>query len=307
MSENGLTSVEGRLIDARLELTKRVWGDQEKLFNHAVLCSVGLPYRDQGAVRSFERSSGATSLRMEAGALPIAGGAGFEEVGLPFGPRARLLLLHLCSLAVKSSSPIVEVEDSFTGFARALGLSTTGRNLRTLREQVRRMSCVSMRLSKDYGDSVDVFQGHIFSKMRATYNNEPNQKELWPSFVEFSPDFFESLKNHAVPLRFEAIGALKHSSRALDIYAWLAHRLWRVNKPTSIKWTSLRFQFGGPAIGMGGFKRAFKTALKQVLFVYPEADVVITKRGLTIRCSAPPVRFAENKKRTFIIGGDKSP
>ena len=141
MSENGLTSVEGRLIDARLELTKRVWGDQEKLFNHAVLCSVGLPYRDQGAVRSFERSSGATSLRMEAG-----------------------------------SSPMVEVEDSFTGFARALGLSTTGRNLRTLREQVRRMSCVSMRLSKDYGDSVDVFQGHIFSKMRATYNNEPNQK-----------------------------------------------------------------------------------------------------------------------------------
>lgn len=307
MKETSLTPVQGRLIDARMELTRRVWGEQQKLFNHAVLCSVGLPYRDQGDVRFFERSSGATNLRMEAGALPRAGGAGFEEVGLPFGPRARLLLLHLCSLAVKSSSPIVEVEDSFTGFARSLGLSTTGRNLRTLREQVRRMSCVSMRLSKDYGETVDVFQGHIFSKMRATYNNDPNQRELWPSVVEFSPEFYESLKNHAVPLRFEAIGALKHSSRALDIYAWLAHRLWRVKRPTSIKWTSLRFQFGGPAIGMGGFKRAFKTALKQVLLVYPAADVTVTKRGLTIRCSSPPVRFAENTQNHLIVGGGKTP
>jgi len=307
VKETSLTPVQGRLIDARMELTRRVWGEQQKLFNHAVLCSVGLPYRDQGDVRFFERSSGATNLRMEAGALPRAGGAGFEEVGLPFGPRARLLLLHLCSLAVKSSSPIVEVEDSFTGFARSLGLSTTGRNLRTLREQVRRMSCVSMRLSKDYGETVDVFQGHIFSKMRATYNNDPNQRELWPSVVEFSPEFYESLKNHAVPLRFEAIGALKHSSRALDIYAWLAHRLWRVKRPTSIKWTSLRFQFGGPSIGMGGFKRAFKTALKQVLLVYPAADVTVTKRGLTIRCSSPPVRFAENTQNHLIVGGGKTP
>lgn len=301
MEDSILTPIQGRLIDARMELTKRVWGDQNKLFNHAVLCSVGLPYRDQGDVRFFERSSGATNLRMEAGALPRPGGVGFEEVGLPFGPRARLLLLHLCSLAVKSGSPIVEVEDSFTGFARSLGLSTTGRNLRTLREQVRRMSVVSMRLSKDYGETVDVFQGHIFSKLRATYSDDPDQRELWPSFVEFSPEFYESLKNHAVPLRFEAISALKHSSRALDIYAWLAHRLWRVKRPTSIKWTSLRFQFGNPTIGMGGFKRAFKTALKQVLLVYPEADVVVTKRGLTIRRSAPPVRLGGDLRKHHLI------
>jgi len=289
----GLTLVQGRLLDARQELTKRVWGEEPKLYNHAVLCSVGLPYRDQKEERSFQRISGATSLRMEAGALPDGSG-GFEEVGLPFGPRARLLLLHLCSLAVKTNSPIVEVEDSFTGFARSLGLSTTGRNLRTLREQVRRMSVVSMRLSRDYGEFVDVFQGPIFSKLRATYSDDPDQRELWPSFVEFSPEFYESLKNHAVPLRVEAIGALKHSSRALDIYAWLASRLWRVKRPTTLKWTTMRFQFGNPTIGMGGFKRAFLTALKQVLLVYPEADVSIGKRGITIRRSPPPVRFAKS-------------
>ena len=285
------TAIEARLIDARAELLQKVWGDIPKLYNHAVLCSVGLPYRNPGLdVRVFSRTSGTTSLRLEAGAVPKADG-GFVDVGLPYGPRARLLLLHLCSEAVKNQSPIIEVEDSFTAFARSLGLATTGRNLQTLRDQVRRMSAVNMRLSKRNGKYVDVFQGPVFSKLRAEFPKEPQQRVLWPSFVEFSPDFYESLRKHAVPLRLEAIAALKHSSRALDIYVWLAHRLWRVHaaKPVSLRWTTLRFQFGSREQDMKSFKRAFKTALKQVLVVYPEAKVESVKGGILLKKSNPPI------------------
>jgi hypothetical protein len=53
------TVVEKRLVDARAEIVARVWGDYDAVFNHAVLCAVGLPYRrlpdDQ---RVFARSSG---------------------------------------------------------------------------------------------------------------------------------------------------------------------------------------------------------------------------------------------------------
>jgi hypothetical protein len=286
-----LTPISNRLIDTRVELLHKFWGDTPKLYNHAILCSVGLPYRNPGQdVRVFSRTSGTTSLRLEAGALPTSDGS-FQDVGLPYGPRARLLLLHLCSEAVKHQSPIVEVDDSFTAFARSLGLATSGRNLNTLREQVRRMSAVSMRLAKRHGAYVDVFQGPVFSKMRAEFPEDGPQLQLWPSFVEFSPDFYESLRQHAVPLRKEAIGALKHSARALDIYVWLAHRLWRVNdsKPVSIRWTTLRFQFGRQDQQMQSFKRAFKTALKQVLMVYPEAKVEIIKGGLSLKRSPPPI------------------
>jgi len=283
------TPVERRLIEARARLVTRVWGEYDALFNHAVLCAVGLPYRrPPDGTRVFTRTSGGVSLRIEAGAYPTANG--FEEIGVPFGPRARLLLLHLCSEAVKKQSPTIEVADSFTAFARSLGLATTGPNLRSLRDQVNRMSVVSMRFSRATNDYVDVFQGTVFSKLRASYPASPNQLPLWSSFVEFSPDFYSSLINHAVPLRMEAIGALKHSARALDIYSWLAHRLWRVRGDSaSIKWTSLRFQFGRQGQDLGSFKRAFKTALKQVLVVYPEAKVEVITGGLKLYPSAPPV------------------
>ncbi|HIA01828.1 MAG TPA: hypothetical protein EYN66_07940 [Myxococcales bacterium] len=289
------TAVQDRLIRTRDELLHKVWGETPALFNHAVLCSVGLPYRNLGDdVRTFQRTSGTTSLQLQAGAIPNHEG-GFDNIGLPFGPRARLLLLHLCSQAVREQSPVIEVQDSFTAFARELGLATTGRNLRTLRDQVNRMSVVSMRLARRHATFTDMFQGHVFSKLRAEYPNDPNQLPLWTSIVEFSPEFYASLITHAVPMRLEAIAALKHSARALDLYCWLSHRLWRVkpNKPVDLSWYVLRDQFGTEGQNIKSFKRAFVSALRQVLVVYPEAKVLEIKGGLKIQESPPPVPFSK--------------
>jgi len=287
-----------RLAEAHAELVKPIWAEHPKLFNHAVLCSVGLPYRNPGeGTRFFERTSGATSLRLEAGAMVKPDGS-FKQVGLPYGPRARLLLLHMCSEAIKLQSPKIEVADSFTAFARDLGLATSGRNLRTLRDQVDRMAVVNMRLARSYGAHIDVFQGPVFSRLRAELSSSPELLQLWTSHVEFSEVFYRNLSKNAVPLRLEAIGALKHSARALDVYAWLAHRLWRVNdaKPVRLKWTSLRFQFGNTDQDMKSFKRAFRTALKQVLVVYPQAKVEVVSGGLLLKRSAPPIPLKFKKQ-----------
>jgi hypothetical protein len=102
------TPRETRLIDARVELLEKVWGKDGNAFNHSVFCSVGLPLRSVGSsVRTYERTVGPVSLRLEAGAIPTANG--YQEVPLPAGPKARLLLLHLCSQSVKSKSQTVEV------------------------------------------------------------------------------------------------------------------------------------------------------------------------------------------------------
>jgi hypothetical protein len=296
-----LTAIQDRLIETHTQMVTRVWGEESKLYNHAVLCSVNLPYRDPGdGVRVFQRESGGAALRLEAGASPSP--TGFEDVGLPFGPRARLLLLHLCSEAVKQQSPLVEVDTSFTSFARSLGLSTNGKNLKTLREQIKRMSAVTMRLSRDHGSYIDVFQGPIFSKLRAETPTDPDQLTFWTSYVEFSQEFFQSLSQNAVPLSKDAIGALKHSSRALDIYVWLAYRLWRIppSKTVKLKWTTLRFQFGERTQDINSFKRAFNSALKQVLCVYPKAQVKVVRGGIQIASSPPPIPF--KNRESLLLG-----
>jgi len=148
-----------------------------------------------------------------------------------------------------------------------------------------------MRLSKQHGNYVDVFQGPVFSKLRVEMPSDPDQLTLWTSYVEFSHEFYNSLKENAVPMRMEAISALKHSARALDIYAWLSHRLHRVKDPLRIRWTSLRYQFGNKDQDIKSFKRAFSTALRQVLVVYPEARVSSVSGGILLRQSPPPVPF----------------
>jgi hypothetical protein len=109
--------------------------------------------------------------------------------------------------------------------------------------------------------------------------------------LELSPDFYDTLREHAVPLDYRALGALKHSALALDIYTWLAHRLCRVNKISGVKlsWENLREQFGQEYGDPRNFKHEFKTALHQVLAVYPDARVGEVIGGLMLCPSPPPL------------------
>lgn len=280
-----------RLVEASAAIRDEVWGDAA--FSHSLLCQVNLPYRNPGdELRVYQRQSGGVALRIEAGS--VFNGRSFDEVGLPYGPRARLLMLHLCSLAVKQQSRVVEVDRSFTAFCKSLGISITGRNLRAVRDQIRRMSAVSMRLALNTGKDLVVFQGMMFDGLRAEMPLHADQEPLWSSEVRFSQAFYDSLQKHAVPLDLRAIKALRHSARGLDIYCWLASRLWRVKKPTKVRWTSLKWQFGQPEQNLESFKRAFKAALVQVKVVYPEARVEIVRGGVKLTTSAPPIPFSDN-------------
>ena len=276
-----------RLVEASAAIQREVWGEIQ--YSHSLLCQVNLPYRNPGDVRTYTRTSGAVSLRLEAGS--VIGPRGWVDVGLPYGPRARLLLLHLCSLAVKQQSPVVEVEESFTAFCRALGISTNGRNLRIIRDQIRRMSAVSMRLAVSHGQEMAVFQGHMFDGMRVHLTEDPNQMPMWASEVRFSPRFYKSLVEHAVPLDMRAIQAIRHSARALDIYCWLCSRLWRIpeGKQVKVRWTSLKWQFGQPDQSLKSFKKAFNEALTQARVVYPRARVEKVYGGLMLQRSPPAI------------------
>ena len=108
---------------------------------------------------------------------------------------------------------------------------------------------------------------------------------------EAGAEFFETLLEHAVPLDPRAIAALKQSSLALDIYAWLGHRLCRVRSPkgTRLSWQNLHEQFGQEYASTKKFKERFLHALKQARAVYKDAKLDQVRGGLILYSSPPPI------------------
>ena len=285
-----------RLIKARTEIEARVWGEQFPLgFCHSFLTSVNLPYRDPG-VRYHQRTVGDVTLTLKAGSV------GTVERGLPYGARARLVFMMLCTEAVRNNCPQVEIKDSFTRFARNLGMSVNGRQLRQIREQMNRLAVVHLELSKRGSNRPeDHVNQYLFRRFRVATPEDHKQRSFWTSEVEFSQEFYNSIKAHSVPLDMKAVAAVGHSARALDVLVWLTARLWRIHpsRPTKLKWTTLRNQFGHPGQDMKGFKRRFKEAVKQVLYVYPAARVDIVDGGLELHHSPPMVPMRSKK----LLGG----
>lgn len=263
------------------------------LYQHSALCQAFLPYRDPGdAARSWERVNGSVHLEVLAGKAMHPIKEEFTPVGLPFGPKARLVLMHINQQALFAQSPVIEVQDSLTSFVRrSLNLDTGGRTIRTVKDQLARLSAASIRLGIVKDGRARTVNSQIVSAFDIWFPKDERQRVFWPSTVRLSLDYWDSLKAHAVPLAEAHIAALSHSGMALDIYAWLAQRLHRVptGKPALISWPILQAQFGGEIQGIRNFRRMFRVALKQVLALYRDAKIDMDGRGLTLHQSRPVV------------------
>ena len=261
-------------------------------FLHAVQCQCGIPYKNPGdAVLEWDRRQGKASLRIEAGSAidPVSGD--FKRLGLPYGEKPRLVLIHLATEAVRTGSPVVEVEESMTAFARSLGLETNGQQLRSLKDQLARLAAATVRLGVvEEGRAVQV-NTQFVSAFDLWFPKQAGQRVLWPSTVRLSDEYFQSLGQHAVPLDHRAVAALASSSMALDMYVWLAQRLHRVpaGKPQFVAWASLHEQFGQGFARIRDFRRRFLQTLHQIGSAYPAARITADDKGLTLAHSPPPV------------------
>lgn len=267
--------------------------DSAILFQHSVLCQTSLPYRDPGDdIRLWERRNGITLLEIQAGRAYDKTVDDFVNVGLPHGPKPRLVLYHLNAEAIRTQSPVLELEDSLTAFVRrTLGLDPGGRNIRTVKDQLTRLAAADFRfgMNKD-GRSVTIKSTVIDGFELWTPKND-KQRMLWPTTVQFSPRYFESLMEHAVPLNEAAVSRIAHSAMALDIYTWLAQRLHRVDPKHAafVPWVSLKQQFGDGYAHMNNFKRVFRHTLRQVKAVYQDAKFSDDDKGMHLQNSRPPV------------------
>jgi len=281
--QSRLINTMGRLQDAPDEIT----------YQHSILCQTGLPYRDPGAgVRDWEHEQGNASLLIEAGKAKDPDTGKWVQVGLPWGPKARLVLLHLNSEAIRTRSARVDVGESLTAFVKRLGLDTGGRTVRSIKDQVGALSASTIRMAFTGPLGSYQFNSQVVEGFDLWFPKDARQRVLWPSFVDLSPRYFESLTRHAVPLDERAIAALSHSAMCLDIYAWLAQRLHRIPHGARqlVPWPLLQEQFGADYARVRKFREKFLTALQQVAKVYPAARLEADDEGLLLYPSPPPIQ-----------------
>jgi hypothetical protein len=281
-----LTRVQNRLLDPCPE------HELEICFQHSVLCQTGLPYRDPGdGVRLWEREQGHAALEIEAGRILDPASGKYVNVGLPWGAKPRLILAHLNAEALRRDSPEIAIGDSLSGFVKRIRGFDGGREIRMFKDQLTRLSNALIRLAMLHGERVTQINTHVVTGFELWLPKDDRQRVLWPSTVHLSSEYFESLKKHAVPLNEADLGALAHTAMGLDIYAWLAQRLHRIDprKPAFIPWSAIKEQFGPDYHRMDNFKRFFRKTLAQVQRRYQTARIGLDDRGMTARNSPPPV------------------
>jgi len=263
------------------------------LYQHSVLCQTSMPYRDPGQdVRIWQRRNGIVRLELQAGRVLDPSTDDFVDVGLPFGPKPRLVLYHLNAESLRTQSPLIELEDSLTAFVRrTLGLDPKGRNIRAVKEQLSRLAAADFRLGATQDGHAVTIKGTVIEGLELWSPKDARQRILWPTTIQFSTRYFESLMKHAVPLNEAAVARLSHSAMALDVYTWLANRLHRVplSGPAFVPWTSLKEQFGHGYGRMNNFKRDFRVTLAQVKVVYRDAKFSLDQKGARLYNSRPPV------------------
>lgn len=253
-------------------------------------CLTSLPHKKLADTESWEKRGHKVTLLIEPGKMRVGRGPA-QMFGVPYGARARMLLLYLQTEAVRTGSREIELGRSMRDWLGRMGLTYGGGVGAMLREQASRIAACSLKFFWE-GEETDGWTAGRFVRSGLRFNmagTEERQERLWEDRVVLDEVFYEALKKHPVPLREAALRQLSDRSTSLDLYVWLAYRLHTLRGPTPVRWAALRDQFGSTYGKIGAFKRDFIKALGPAVAAYPEARVELADEGVVLYPSRPPV------------------
>ena len=257
-------------------------------FLYSGWCQSALPHRKLADDAVWQLRGERLTLLVEPGRRVVPEGEPIP-VGVPYGSRARLILLYLQSEAIKTGNREVELGKSLRSWLFRLGIPVGGKSVAAVRDQAERIARCRMSFHYAKGSSTGLVNQSIVDSALFL---EPDDGERTSGFVErarLSEGFFEQLKRHPVPLEESAIKAVSNNSMALDAYVWLAYRLHSLKSATPVTWRALRVQFGAGFGRSDNFRSHFAASLRLALAVYPDAKVDLRDEGIVMHPSKPPV------------------
>src|SRR3954451_2568760 len=110
-----------RRVETAHQLMSALPAAEDLSFLHSGLCQVALPHsRPADNASIWRRQSGRFSLLVQPGVIDAEGSGRY----VPYGPKARLIMIHLQTERLKSRTG--NLGSSFSAFMRSLGLAVTG-------------------------------------------------------------------------------------------------------------------------------------------------------------------------------------
>lgn len=259
-----------------------------------------LPHSSPGNVPVWGRENGAFSLTVQPGMDIVDGKT--VNYGIPYGSIPRLIMCWMCTEAVRTKEPKLYLGESLSEFMHEVGIgrATGGRwgSITRVKDQMLRLT--QARISYRYrGEEACARKGMQIAKEDVLWwsEQEPDQSSLFQSYIVLDDAFFQEIVTKPVPIKLEALKLLKQSSLALDLYTWLTFRMYGLDKPVVIAWSTLEKQLGANYKETKEFARKCKQTIEKVKILYPELKVQYLDGRLKLLPSATHVG---RRKRSLI-------
>jgi hypothetical protein len=261
--------------------------DGEISFFYSGWAQAALPHKRLADDAIWQVENDRVMLLIQPGVRPVSGGIP-THVGVPYGSRARLILLYLQTEALRTNSREIELGRSLHAWLKRLEIPIGGKSAKDVRDQAERLSRCRMTLQITRGGRTGLVNQHLLDTAIFIEDDAAKPSQFIDT-ARLSETFFEQLKKHPVPIEVNAVKQIANNSVALDIYCWLAYRLHYLEAPLLVSWKALHAQFGRGTAQVFHFKPHFKQALELTLAVYPDAQLNVDDRGVTLKPSRPPV------------------
>jgi hypothetical protein len=250
------------------------------------LAICGLPYKALPPNQfEFERSQGRMAVTVTAGKLRAPDGRRVQQP-VPYGPKARLIMAHLSTEALRNNSAVVETSETLTGFMRDMGFDPRGGrngNIEPFKEQLRALAACHMEISAWDGRRSGQIDIKPLKKVELWFPEQPGQLALWPTKITFSSEFYEQLREHALPIDVRVLRALSNSARRLDLMMWITYRITRLKTALILDWSPLKGQFGEGYTRDRAFREALRDDIAALKELFPKAPFKLTERGLEMQ------------------------
>ena len=262
--------------------------DPDRGFMARLLALCALPRTNPGNRFRYVRRNGPYKLVMTA----------TGDHKLPFGNFPRLILVWVCTEAVRTQNRALILGPSLAKFMKTLGVYSSGGGNAgiKLRNQMRRLFGCTVTLIYKEGNEEQFVNSPIAARGKYWWNPDNNSAlPGWNSTIVIGDDLFNEIIRHPVPLDMNTLKALKRCALGLDLYLWLTYRTFALHAPLRLSWRQLYQQFDAdPAKApdkraVQNFRIKVQRELKKIKLAWPDLNYSTAPGLLILHPSTPTI------------------
>lgn len=230
-------------------------------------------------------------------ALPSEKHGGIQiPIGVPYGPRARLIILWLTTQSRMTGSRWLEL-GRIGDWLDSVGMSNHPDTAAQAKEQLIRLSFslftmayVDKDKKQELFKDCTLIESRVFAQDDlAHYGAGEIAKLRFPVGIELTQQAFNHFTGpDVIPVGMDAIREISNNALAIDLYLYLNFLLPSIPGDSTVllSWKKLVKQFGSGET-VNRFRAVFDSSIEKALVAYRNADVRITDDGLELRYSPP--------------------